>query len=56
MMLEDNNIPFLREVLMPLPNNRPTASCLELLQQELSANKISVPTPQVRTLVLILLT
>jgi hypothetical protein len=43
MMSEANNIPFPHAVLTPLPNERPTASTLELLQQELSANAISVP-------------
>jgi hypothetical protein len=43
MMSEGNNIPFPHAVLTPLPNDRPTASTLELLQQELSANAISVP-------------
>jgi hypothetical protein len=43
MMSEGNNLSFPHAVLAPLPNERPTASTLEILQQELSANAISVP-------------
>jgi hypothetical protein len=35
---------FPHAVLTPLPPQRPTAATLELLQQQLSANTISVPT------------
>jgi hypothetical protein len=43
MMSEGNNLSFPHAVLTPLPNERPTASTRELLQQEVSTNAISVP-------------
>jgi hypothetical protein len=42
-MTTEINNSFPHAVLTPLPQHRPTAAVLELLQQEISANAISVP-------------
>jgi hypothetical protein len=39
-------ITFPHDVLTPLSNQRPTVSSLEILQQELSTNAISIPSPR----------